>query len=449
METQMENRKARGVFYTPSVFVEHIVKDIQPNETILDPSMGSGAFLLGAAKHFQKILNPISFVNWLNTCLYGIDIDPTAVHNGFLELSNLAPGQDLSGLQSHLWVGDSVWTFDWSDKQFDVVIGNPPWAQVIVRPGSTAEENARIKAFAKYLLTEHHKPNGEFRRSLDCQLINLFDVFIQKAIKLARKEIRFVIPKTFMGNAQQAVTRQIMYETFPVHSIHTFSKRETTKIFPDVSGTACLFFVAKKGTRPDTVSLSLNCSHETFEGSTSIIPYSFIKQPYYQFPTIVSNDIPLFIKMSQYPRKFGDFVEKCITGYKPSVKFKNTLITEQQDGYLPFWKGANITGPHTLEGPVKHWYNPNHLGPDVNEWRNTRRIAMKHVCSATDKIRTCAVIFEPGMLADDSVYFYTLKDWKDEEYILNTLNSVESDTWLRWFTENNLSQFAVKAIPCK
>jgi len=49
------------------------------------------------------------------------------------------------------------------------------------------------------------------------------------------------------------------------------------------------------------------------------------------------------------------------------------------------------------------------------------------------------VIWEP---------FYTLKNWADEEHVLQTLNSQESDTWLRWFTENNLSQFAVKAIPC-
>jgi len=58
------------------------------------------------------------------------------------------------------------------------------------------------------------------------------------------------------------------------------------------------------------------------------------------------------------------------------------------------------------------------------------------------------VVFEPGMLGDDSIYFYTLKNPEDEEHVLNTLNSQESDTWLRWFTENNLSQFAVRAIPC-
>jgi hypothetical protein len=78
-----------------------------------------------------------------------------------------------------------------------------------------------------------------------------------------------------------------------------------------------------------------------------------------------------------------------------------------------------------------------------------RRIAMKHVSSATDKLRTCAVIFEPGMLGDDSLFFYTLKDPATEEFVLNALNSSESDTWLRWYTENNLSQFAVRAIRLK
>jgi N-6 DNA Methylase len=444
----MENRKSRGVFYTPEKFVKHIVKDLRPDETIIDPSMGSGAFLVGAAKHFQTILDQNSFVKYLNECIYGIDLNPESVEAGFRALAELAPGQDLSGLRSHLWVGDSVWTFDWTGKQFDVVIGNPPWAQLITRPGSTPEENARIKAFAKYLLDEHHKPNGEFKRSLDCQLINLFDVFIQKAVKLARKEIRFVVPKTFMGNAQQAVTRRIMYESFPVHSIHTFSKKETTNIFPEVSGTACLLFVARRGPRPETVALALDSTLETLDGPKALVPYSYIKAPYYAFPTLGTKDTELFLKMSKYPKTLDDYIDKCITGYKPSAKFKEHLLTEEREGYLPYWKGANITGPRTLGGPIKYWYDPEQVGASIEAWRNQRRIAMKHVSSATDKLRTFAVVFEPGMLGDDSIYFYTLKNPEDEEHVLNTLNSQESDTWLRWFTENNLSQFAVRAIPC-
>jgi len=72
----MENRKSRGVFYTPEKFVKHIVKDLRPDETIIDPSMGSGAFLVGAAKHFQTILDQNSFMKYLNECIYGIDLNP-------------------------------------------------------------------------------------------------------------------------------------------------------------------------------------------------------------------------------------------------------------------------------------------------------------------------------------------------------------------------------------
>jgi hypothetical protein len=439
----MQNRQSRGVFYTPETFVKYIIQNLNPNETILDPSMGSGAFLVGAAMHFKSILDENSFIRYLNENVFGIDIDPKAVTNGLLALKSLAPHADLSGLESHLWVGDAIWTFDWDGRQFDVVIGNPPWSQIITRESSTPEENARIKALAKYLLDEHHKPNGEFKRSSDCQLINLFDVFIQKAIKLARKEIWFVIPKTFMGNAQQAVTRRIMYESFPVHSLQTISKKETSKIFPDVSGTACLIMHAKRGSLPETVTISL----DTLDAPVAHIPYTYINQPYYAFPTLTNDDVPLFLKMSQYPKTLGDYFDQCITGYKPSTVFKNNLSTEHRDGFLPYWKGANIIGPRTLGGHVKFWYNPIHVGANVELWRNKRRVAMKHVSSSSG-MRTCAVIFEPGMLGDDSIYFYTLKDPNTEEYVLDVLNSVESDTWLRWFTENNLSQFAVKAIPC-
>jgi hypothetical protein len=439
----MQNRQSRGVFYTPDTLVKHIVVNLNPDDTILDPSMGSGAFLVGAAKHFKEILDQNSFIQYLNERVFGIDIDPQAVEAGFQALSELAPHADLAGLRSHLWIGDSIWTFDWAGRQFDVVIGNPPWAQVITRKTSTPEENARIKALAKYLLDEHHKPDGEFKRSLDCQLINLFDVFIQKAIKLARKEIWFVIPKTFMGNAQQAVTRRIMYESFPVNSLQTISKKETSKIFPDVSGTACLVMHAKRGPRPDAVAISL----DSLDAPVTRIPYSYIRGPYYAFPTLTAGDTPLFLKMSRYPKTLGDYFDQCITGYKPSTNFKSKLITEPRDGFLPYWKGANITGPRTLGGHVKFWYDPVNVGAGVELWRNQRRIAMKHVSSSAG-MRTCAVVFEPGMLGDDSIYFYTLKDPSTEDYVLDVLNSAESDTWLRWFTENNLSQFAVKDIPC-
>lgn len=439
----MENRKSHGVFYTPDKFVSQIVKYLKSDETILDPSMGSGAFLIGAAKYFKTILDQNSFEKYLNECIFGVDLNHVAVENGFQALSALAPGANLSGLRGHLWVGDSIWTFDWTGRQFDVVIGNPPWAQLITRAVSTPEENARVKALANHLVGEEW-----FSKSPYSPKINLFDVFIQKAVKLARKEILFIVPKTFMGNAQQAVTRRIMFETFPIHSIWTFSKKETSKIFQDVSGTACLLFRARRGPRPDAVDLYLDSALDKLDGAKAVIPYSYIQPPYYAFPTLTTVDTPLFLKMSQYPLKIGDYIDKCITGYKPSAKFKEQLVTEEREGYLPYWKGANITGPRTLEGPVKFWYDPANVGPGIELWRNQRRIAMKHVSSATDKWRTVAVVFEPGMLGDDSIYFYTLKNQADEEHILNTLNSSESDTWLRWFTENNLSQFAVKAIPC-
>lgn len=134
-------RKATGTFYTPRSLVEYLVADtLAPllaeatpehmlSLRVLDPSMGSGAFLVGACRYLAAAyetalvhhgrchpsdIGPPERAAFrrhvAERCLYGVDINPTAVHLARLSLwlTTLAADRPLTFLDHHLRVGDSL-----------------------------------------------------------------------------------------------------------------------------------------------------------------------------------------------------------------------------------------------------------------------------------------------------------------------------------------------------
>jgi len=134
-------RKATGTFYTPQPIAQYLirrtlgplVRDASPEGIlqlrILDPAMGSGAFLVAACAYLAqayetalvrtggchpsdlgerehaKVRRTIS-----ERCLYGVDLNPMAVQLARLSLwlATLAADRPLSFLDHHLQVGDSL-----------------------------------------------------------------------------------------------------------------------------------------------------------------------------------------------------------------------------------------------------------------------------------------------------------------------------------------------------
>lgn len=134
-------RKATGSFYTPRSITEFLVRrTLHPLVAhrsrreilalrVVDPSMGSGAFLVAACHYLadQCELALIRDGEWhahgvtpadraglrrqvAEQCLYGVDLNPTAVQLARLSLwlTTLAAGQPLTFLDHHLAVGNSL-----------------------------------------------------------------------------------------------------------------------------------------------------------------------------------------------------------------------------------------------------------------------------------------------------------------------------------------------------
>ena len=134
-------RKRTGSFYTPRSLTEFIVRrtlaplvrDASSEEIlslrVLDPAMGSGAFLVAACRYLSTAYevalvreggftsNDISAADRLSfrravaqQCLFGVDLNPMAVQLGRLSvwLATLAPDKPLTFLDHRLRVGNSL-----------------------------------------------------------------------------------------------------------------------------------------------------------------------------------------------------------------------------------------------------------------------------------------------------------------------------------------------------
>ena len=123
-------RKRRGAWYTPHALVAHVVQhtitEVRPGVVVrvLDPACGDGRFLLEAARLIRESGGiPV---------LTGVDVDL-----GGLDSATASAGNEVIEM-----IHDDSLTRDWSDRRFDVVVGNPPFlsqmASATARTGRSA-----------------------------------------------------------------------------------------------------------------------------------------------------------------------------------------------------------------------------------------------------------------------------------------------------------------------
>lgn len=165
-----DQRRASGRYFTPRPLADQVVRWVlAPHEdtllssftsppshaatregevaggdhiSLLDPAMGSGHFLIAAARHIAGEGADAS-TRWAALHhLYGADSDPFAVElaRTSLWLWAALPGTSPAGLADRLRCGDSLRADMWADRPsgFDAVVGNPPYASVFTRARSEA-----------------------------------------------------------------------------------------------------------------------------------------------------------------------------------------------------------------------------------------------------------------------------------------------------------------------
>jgi len=136
-----ERKRQLGQFFTPSHIAEAIVNKltISPEQIILEPSFGNGAFLFPIINKIKAQIGQERLISWSQNNLYSCEIDPHA-YNGFRAKCRMA---NLDGITNNLencdfftWMPKGIDRLSATNKRlyfsaplavFDLIIGNPPF----------------------------------------------------------------------------------------------------------------------------------------------------------------------------------------------------------------------------------------------------------------------------------------------------------------------------------
>jgi type II restriction/modification system DNA methylase subunit YeeA len=285
LEESKTHRKEQGIYYTPIYIVDYIVKNTvgeyikthTPEEIrrvrIIDPSCGSGSFLIRAYKELENYWrsyyeknksisksakslmqtkfmqdtkgNEIEFytskTEILKNNIFGVDLDKKAVEiaqlNLLLQISEKK--HRLPVLQNNIKIGNSLIddlsisdkAFKWEKEfpeimkegGFDIIIGNPPYVRI---------QNLEDKE-ANYFSNNF---KSAFRN------YDIYLLFVEKSLKLLREngDVGFIIPSKFVNADYGLGLRNVISES---KTLHRFVDFKDIQIFGDATNYTCLLFL--------------------------------------------------------------------------------------------------------------------------------------------------------------------------------------------------------------
>lgn len=255
----IETRKLFGLYYTPDDIINFILENSlvkadvleNPFVKVLDPSCGSGYFLLSAydilkEKFKANVINlKIKYSDeiysilkngktlWLKggeywcdenihyhiikNCIYGADIDEFGVmftinslifkdFGGLYCNPNIVLCNSLVKWEKQSEESQADLTRFWSNK-FDFIVGNPPWVSLSRKYGQKIPVD----------IIMYYKENY----SGNTYLPNLYDYFLERSLEIIKKGgyIGFLIPDRFAKNRQFLKFRKYILERYNIKHI--------------------------------------------------------------------------------------------------------------------------------------------------------------------------------------------------------------------------------------
>ena len=228
------DRRKKGIYYTPeaiSKFIVHetitpLVRKTSLNDLkcirVCDPAMGTGVFLLEAARKLTKALiersgetGNAAWSEWyryvVNNCIFGMDKDETAVRIArlnFAGTAETAPDRlrnliTVDGLLDKLPDG---WVFD-------AVIGNPPWLTYGLRSVK------RIPEGLAKLYNERFPESAEYK-------ISAYTLFIERALTITAQGgyHGFVVPDSWLQGRYFSKIRTLLVSKNVFHRLVLIKK---------------------------------------------------------------------------------------------------------------------------------------------------------------------------------------------------------------------------------
>lgn len=243
-------RRLHGVYYTPDSIVDYITDrafkhyfsgDNQPTSSpsVLDLSCGSGTFLVSAFEMLREYAEAGDSTELLLQKIYGADIDPRAVLfarlNLWLSLEGRTPlpnlEQNIVAAEALLGLPLGIGNFP---RQFDIIIGNPPYRRIDDFPETPAARTIR-----RAIEEQYESAAGRY---------DISALFVERALNLLRPGGVgcMIVSNRLLTSKAARPLRRLLTEHSELLEIVDFTSQ---RVFPGVgSYTAILAF--RKTSRP-------------------------------------------------------------------------------------------------------------------------------------------------------------------------------------------------------
>ena len=273
-----EFKRNDGVFYTPDIITEYIckntiisylsssgksnnindlideyenidmLKDKLNNIKILDPSCGSGAFLIKSIDVLYEIHEKINNNNIENIAdtIYGVDLNRQSVEITklalFLKLKSLRIDFNIKILEKNIKCGNSLIedhdiskkAFIWKTK-FDVILTNPPYVNI-------------------YKIASNKKQRTYYQKNYKSayKKFDLYVLFLEKGLDLLKNngKLTYIIPDSFLNHPYGLKIREILLNHSKINKIIDLTK---FKIFKGVSNKLIIIFLEKNDNNEDNI----------------------------------------------------------------------------------------------------------------------------------------------------------------------------------------------------
>lgn len=257
--------KEKGVVYTPPFLVNSLIDEVMPLDKaetyfsrsqfkVLDPSCGSGVFLVAAYKRMlqwwsvnrykrkQTIEFPAKKVcqKILEDNIFGVDINPTATLISIFSLTialldKLEPKEiwnnlKLNSLRDNIQTRDFFeWAVENKDKKFDLVIGNPPFNPISDISKKDAVSESQIQQFG---ISNKDIPNNNFALK-----------FFEGAMFFGKKTCLVLPSNVLLYNKAKSAQkyRKRIFTKFTIEKIFDFTHLRR-KLFGSVDTPVCAIF---------------------------------------------------------------------------------------------------------------------------------------------------------------------------------------------------------------
>ena len=385
LETKPEIKKSGGVCYTPPFIVTEIVnrvigeapsgKNSGYKPKVLDPACGSGTFLISALRHLINLNRPVplkkseqrKFLSLkqkrtlLESCIFGVDLDPKAVEisklsllllllegesEGLLLKTGLLPSLDKNIRRGNSLISpeeaakyipkvdlNRIHPLDWKSFKessgakdgFNFVIGNPPYVRIQVLQEFFPNETA------VYVSAYETAKWGN---------VDLYVPFLERAYSLVKPcgKVGFILPTRFWGNEYGENLRKLISEKGAIDTVLNF---RATQVFDGVTTYTCILILENKRRKVFNYMepISEEEAARQFVEYANADPSRYVcklemeitkENPWLFAPSDVRKQI---FSLERSPKKLGDFIQADSGIFQGLITGKDPVyLLEYKDG---------------------------------------------------------------------------------------------------------------------